>query len=145
MNNKIAIMIKTTKNALSVSAWLFIVSMAINEINRGGETMLEKYGFTKMALGVLAIGLGYGLPGFVYGCESLSLNMKRLIQMGIGSLVVLVTGFLVGWFPKDQGLKTVLWFVVSIGMGFAIWALQYFLYKKKQDRQMNERIRQMQE
>lgn len=141
MKNK-RFLLESLKRTLGVSAWIFIVFTAIRDLSRGGETIFEHYDFSKMTLGVLAIGLGYGLPAMVYQSRKLSHYMKMWIHMGIGGLVTLATGFLVGWFPRGDALRIILWFAATQIVGWGLWAFSYFR-NRKQAQEMNEKIREM--
>ncbi len=145
MDNKAYYLKKSLAMTLPTSAFLFMISGVITDLNKSGTFTLENYGFTKMALGSLIIGLGFGLPAFIYGSEKISPLLKTLFHMGIGCAVMIVTGLLVGWIPTDKGPSRALIMIgAEIALAAIIWAVSYFRYKKIA-RQMTEKIKAMKE
>ena len=72
MNDGIAFMLRRTKTTVAISSFLFLLSTLIADLNMGGVYSASGYSVTKMALGSLGIGLGFGLPCIVYTSEKLS-------------------------------------------------------------------------
>ena len=136
---------KSLAMTIPVSAILFLISGSIIDINHGGSFVLENYSFTKMAIGTFVIGLGFGLPCFVYASDKLSPLFKSLIHMAVGCTVMILVGLFVGWIPVDKGLSKALIIILSeIALAALIWVFSYFRYKKMA-KEMNERIQKMKE
>ena len=72
MNDGIAFMLRRTKTTVAISSFLFLLSTLIADLNMGGVYSASGYSVTKMALGSLGIGLGFGLPCILYTNEKLS-------------------------------------------------------------------------
>ena len=131
MKNTTRIIIQGTKTALGTASFLFLISTLITDLSMRGVLSTSGYAVTKVALGTLVIGLGFGLPTFVYAKENLSPAMQVLIHMGIGCTVMLATAFLVGWIPIGKGLWPVLLAVTGeILTAFIVWAIMYHRQKK---------------
>ena len=104
MNDGIAFMLRRTKTTVAISSFLFLLSTLIADLNMGGVYSASGYSVTKMALGSLGIGLGFGLPCIVYTSEKLSRPVQISVHMLIGCTVMLGIAFPVGWIPTDRGL-----------------------------------------
>ena len=64
--DRMAFMVHRTKTAVAISSFLFLLSSLIADLNMGGVYSAYGYSVTKMALGSLGIGLGFGLPCIIY-------------------------------------------------------------------------------
>ncbi|HQC35656.1 MAG TPA: DUF3021 domain-containing protein [Bacillota bacterium] len=132
-------------SAIGFAFSLFCLAGIIFDLANKGSFHFEDYNFTKMALGALVIGLGFGIPTFIYGNERLSLPMQTLIHMGIGCIVMTATAFAVGWMPTEKGALAVALAILSeIAAAFGIW-LAFYLNLKKIAEKMNKRISEMNE
>ena len=144
MKNAMSFVKRSLAMTLPTSAFMFLIGGVIADVSGKGTFTLNNYGFTKMALGVLAIGLGFGLPCFIYASEKVSPLLKTLFHMGIGCAVMVLTGLLVGWIPTDKLSRTFLVIGSEVALAAVIWAVSYFRYKKLAQ-QMNEKIKEMKE
>lgn len=144
MNTVLTHTVRRTKTALAISSFLFLISILIADLNMGGVYESSGYALSKMALGSLGIGLGFGLPGIVYDKEELSRPMQILIHMGIGCTVMLAIGFLTGWIPIDKGLWPALLAVSGMLLTAGIvWGFSYRRQKKLAER-INRELEQRQ-
>ena len=137
MNNKehIAYMIRRTKTTVAISSFLFLISSLIADLNMGGVYSVTGYSVTKMALGSLGIGLGFGLPCIIYTSEKLSRPVQISVQMLTGCTVMLAIAFLAGWIPTDRGLLPALLAILSMLLtAFVIAVLSYRRQKKLAER-----------
>ena len=74
-NENAAFVIDRTKTAVAISSFLFLLSALITDLNRDGAWAVSGYTVTKMALGSLGVGLGFGLSSIIYANEKLSRPM----------------------------------------------------------------------
>ena len=133
-----------TKTAVAISSFLFLLGMLIADLNMGGVYSATGYTVTKMALGSLGIGLGFGLPSIVYANEKLSRPVQIAIHMVIGCAVMLAIAFAAGWVPKDRGLLPALLAILCMLLtAFVIEVLSYRRQKKLAER-MNRELEQRQ-
>lgn len=131
MNDRIAFMIQRTKTTVAISSFLFLLSSLISDLNMDGVYSVSDYTVTKMALGSLGIGLGFGLPCIVYASEKLSHPVQIAIHMATGCAVMLAIAFLVGWIPTDRGLLPALLAISSMLLtALVILVLSYRRQKK---------------
>ena len=128
----IVFLVQRTKTTVAISSFLFLLGSLIADLNMGGVYSVSGYSVTKMALGSLGIGLGFGLPCIIYTNEKLS----RSVQIAIHSAIMLTIAFLVGWIPTDKGLLPALLAVVS--MLLTVFVISVFSYRRQKN--LAERI-----
>ena len=120
-NERLMFMVRRTKTTVAISSFLFLLSILIADLNTGGVTSASGYSVTKMALGSLGIGLGFGLPCLVYTFEKLSRPVQILIHMAAGC--------------AEKGLLPSLLAVLSMLLtAFVILVLSYRRQKKLAER-----------
>ena len=122
---------------------IFCIVGVIFDFLYKGQFSLENYQFTKMVLGCLFVGLGFGVPTVVYRKESLPMPVRILIHMGIGCVVYTIVAFSVGWIggTKSVGVGLLI-AAVQIAVAFVIWYL-FNQYYRKEAKQINDRIQKM--
>ncbi len=130
-NDNIVFMVQRTKTTVAISSFLFLLSFLIADLNMDGAYSASGYSVTKMALGSLGIGLGFGLPCIIYTSEKLSRSLQISVHMVIGCTIMLAIAFFVGWIPTEKGLVPSLLAVLSMLLtAFVIAALTYRRQKK---------------
>ena len=140
-----AFVMQFTKKTVAISSFLFLLCALINDLNRGGTCSLSGYAITKMAVGTLGIGLGFGLSGIVYTNEKWSRPVQTAIYMAIGCTVMLVIAFLAGGIPLDRGLLPALLAILFMLLtAFIVFVLSYRHQKKLADR-INQELEQRQQ
>ena len=135
--------IKSMTIGLGIAFAIFCISGVVIDINNGGSFPLNDYFFTKMVVGCVLTGLGWGAPAAVYSSEKISSGIKCVIHIGIGMVVQTVTAFIVGWIPAGAGVgKCILIIICELAFAMIIW-LCFFFYNKKQADRMNKRIQSL--
>ena len=137
-----AFVMQRTKTAVAISSFLFLLSSLITDLNMGGVYAVSEYTVTKMALGSLGIGLGFGLPSVVYTDEKLSRPVQIAIHIVIGCVVMLAIAFLVGWIPRDRGLLPALLAILSMLLTAFIIAVLTYRRQKKLAERINRELEQ---
>ncbi len=141
-NDSIVFMIHRTKTAVAISSFLFLLSSLIADLNMGGIYSTSGYSVTKMALGSLGIGLGFGIPCIIYTNEKLSRSVQISVHMVTGCTIMLAIAFLVGWIPTDKGLLLSVLAILSMLLtAFIIAGLSYRRQKKLAER-INQELEQ---
>lgn len=134
-NDRMAFMIQRTKTAVAISSFLFLLSSLITDLNMGGIYSTSGYSVTKMALGSLGIGLGFGIPCIIYTNEKLSRSVQISVHMVTGCTLMLAIAFLVGRIPTDKGLLLSVLAILSMLLtAFIIAGLTYRRQKKLAER-----------
>ena len=141
-NDRIAFMIQRTKTAVAIYSFLFLLSSLIADLNMGGIYSASGYSVTKMALGSLGIGLGFGLPCIIYTNEKLSRSVQISVHMLTGCAIMLAIAFLVGWIPTDKGLLPSLLAILSMLLTAFIIAVLTYRRQKKLAERINRELEQ---
>lgn len=143
-------MSETTKDILrsvaisiGMAMTIFCIVGVIFDITYQGQFSLDNYRFTKMVLGCLIVGLGFGVPTVIYRKENLPMPVRVLVHMGTGCVVYTIVAFAVGWIGGSKSIvHGLLIAAVQIGVAFIIWYLFSRHYRKEAER-MNNRIQEM--
>ncbi len=140
--DRLAFMIRRTKTTVAISSFLFLLSSLIADLNMGGVYTASGYSVTKMALGSLGIGLGFGLPCIIYTNEKLSRSVQIAIHMVTGCAIMLAIAFLVGWIPTGKGLLPALLAILSMLLTAFIIAVFTTRRQKKLAERINQKLEQ---
>lgn len=133
-------MITSTLGAIGLAAAIFVTIGVVFDIINNGNIQMNNYSFSKMAAGTLAIGLGFGLPTFIYENDNMSLLVQTLIHMGTGCVVMTATAFIVGWIPTDHGVLAIIGTIAGeVAIAFVVW-LFFYTHHKKLAKEMSKRI-----
>lgn len=141
-NDRIAFMVHRTKTTVAISSFLFLLSSLIADLNMDGVYSASGYLVTKMALGSLGIGLGFGLPCIIYTNEKLSRSVQISVHMVTGCTIMLAIAFLVGWIPTDKGLLPSLLAILSMLLTAFIIAVLTYRRQKKLAERINRELEQ---
>ena len=143
MRETIKDLLRSVVISMGMAFALFCLVGIIFDITYKGNFSLENYRFTKMVVGCIVIGLGFGVPSIVYKRENLPMPMKVIVHMGIGCLIYTLVAYKVGWIggsvTMGQGIMIA---AIQITVAFIIWFL-FMRYYRKEAKQMNERIQSM--
>ena len=69
-----------------------------------GNFSLSGYQFTKMVLGCVVVGWGFGVPAVVYRKENMPMPIRVVIHMGSGCVIYTLVACWVGWIDLSAGL-----------------------------------------
>ena len=143
MNNTVKDLLKSIVISIGMALSIFSFVCVIFDIGYGGNFSLENYRLTKMVIGCIIVGLGFGVPSLVYRNESLPMPVRVLVHMGIGCVVYTIVGFAVGWIGGSatlgQGIAIA---AVQLLVAFIIWFC-FMRFYRSEARKMNDRIQQM--
>ena len=135
--------IKSIAIGLGISFAIFCITGIVFDIDHGGVFRLAEYSFTKMVIGCILMGLGWGAPAAVYSSEKMSTGIKCVIHIGIGMVVQTITAFIVGYIPAGTSVgRCILIIVFELAFAMIIW-LCFFFYNKRQAEKMNRRIQEL--
>ncbi|MBQ3277327.1 MAG: DUF3021 domain-containing protein [Oscillospiraceae bacterium] len=138
--DSMSFMVQRTKTTVAISSFLFLLSSLIADLNMGGAYSASGYSVTKMALGSLGIGLGFGIPCLVYTNEKLSRSVQISVHMVTGCTVMLAIAFLIGWIPTDKGLLPSLLAILSMLLTAFIIAVFTYRRQKKLAKRINREL-----
>lgn len=143
MNNTVKDLLKSIVISIGMALSIFSFVCVIFDIGYGGNFSLENYRLTKMVIGCIIVGLGFGVPSLVYRNESLPMPVRVLVHMGIGCVVYTIVGFAVGWIGGSatlgQGIAIA---AIQLAVAFIIWFC-FMRFYRSEAKKMNDRIQQM--
>lgn len=143
MNNTVKDLLKSIVISIGMALTIFSLVCVIFDIGYGGNFSLENYRLTKMVIGCIIVGLGFGVPSLVYRSETLPMPVKILVHMGIGCVVYTIVGFAVGWIGGSatlgQGIAIA---AIQLLVAFIIWFC-FMRFYRSEAKKMNDKIQQM--
>ena len=143
MNNTVKDLLKSIVISIGMALSIFSFVCVIFDIGYGGNFSLENYRLTKMVIGCIIVGLGFGVPSLVYRNESLPMPVKVIVHMGIGCVIYTIVGFAVGWIGGSatlgQGIAIA---AIQLTVAFIIWFC-FMRFYRSEAKKMNDRIQQM--
>lgn len=143
MKETIRDLLKSTVISIGMAMAIFCFVGITFDVRYGGNFSLENYQFTKMVVGCLIIGLGFGVPTIVYQNEKLPMPIRVIIHMGIGCIVYTIVAYAVGWMGGAATIgQRILIAAIQLGVAFIIWFF-FMKYYRAEAKKMNDRIQAM--
>ena len=143
MKDTVKDLLRSTVISIGIAMSIFCLVGIVFDVGYKGNFSLDNYRFTKMVIGCVLIGLGFGVPSIVYKKDNLPMPIRVIIHMGIGCVVYTVVAYAVGWIGSSA----------SIGQGIIIAAIQLFVsfiimflfmrYYRKKKKKINDKIQEM--
>ncbi len=134
---------KSTVISIGMAMAIFCLVGIVFDVKFGGNFSLDNYQFTKMVIGCVLIGLGFGVPTIVYNKESLPMPIKVIIHMGIGCVVYTIVAYAVGWIGGTATIvQGIIIAAIQLGVAFIIWFL-FMRYYRNEAKKMNDKIQAM--
>lgn len=145
MNSKVKDILKSTVISIGMALAIFSLVGIVFDVGYGGNFSLDHYRFTKMIIGCIILGIGFGVPTVVYSSERLPMPIKVLIHMGIGLTVYTIVAYAVGWIGGSASLgQGLVIAAIQIAVAFIIW-FGFMRHYRAEARKMNEVIQAMKE
>ena len=133
----------STVISIGVSLSIFCLTGMIADIIGEGNISLDHYRFTKMVIGSMIVGMGFGVPSFIYRIDSLPMPVRVIIHMGTGCIIYTIVAYAVGWMGGSGSIgKGLVVAAVQIALAFIIWYL-FMRYYRREAKRMNDRIQEM--
>jgi phosphate starvation-inducible membrane PsiE len=143
MNNTLKDILKSTVISIGMSLTIFSFVCIVFDIGYGGNFSLEGYRMTKMIIGCVIIGLGFGVPTIIYKNDSLPMPVRVLIHMGIGCVIYTIVAYAVGWIGGSASLgQGIAIAAIQLVVAFIIWFC-FMRYYRSEAKMMNDKIQQM--
>ncbi|MBR4430743.1 MAG: DUF3021 domain-containing protein [Clostridiales bacterium] len=135
-------LLKSIVISIGMALAIFCLVGIVFDIGYKGNFALEDYKFTKMVVGSVLVGLGFGVPTIVYNRESLPYPIKVIIHMGIGCSIYTAVAFAVGWFGGSVTLVQGLIIAgIQLAVAFVIWFC-FMRFYRREAKKMNEKIQE---
>ena len=79
-----------------IALGIFCFVGMIFDLYYGGNFSLSGYQFTKMVVGCVVVGWGFGIPAVVYRKENMPMPIRVVIHMGSGCVIYTLVAYFVG-------------------------------------------------
>lgn len=136
-------LVKSTVISIGMAMAIFCLVGITFDVRFGGNFSLENYQFTKMVVGCVLIGLGFGVPTIVYNKDSLPMPIKVIIHMGIGCIVYTIVAYAVGWIGGSATIgQGIIIAAIQLAVAFIIWFF-FMRYYRNEAKKMNDKIQAM--
>ena len=136
-------LIKSTLISIGMALTIFCLAGIVFDVGYGGNFSLDNYRFTKMVVGSLLVGLGFGVPTIVYNKESLPMPIRVIIHMGTGCVIYTLVAYAVGWYGGSATVtQGIIIAAIQLLVAFVIWFC-FMRYYRREAKKMNEKIQEM--
>ena len=143
MNNTLKDLLKSTVISIGMSLTIFSLVCIVFDIGFGGNLSLEDYRMTKMIIGCMVIGLGFGVPTIIYKNDTLPMPVRVLIHMGIGCVIYTLVAYAVGWIGGSASIgQGIVIAAIQLAAAFIIWFC-FMRFYRSEAKKMNDKIQQM--
>ena len=143
MKNMIKDLAQNTVISIGMAMAVFCFAGVVFDIIYRGTFHLENYQFTKMVIGCIIVGLGFGMPSIVYRKDSLPMPVRVLIHMGTGCIVYTIVAYSVGWLGNISHIgQGILVAALQLGIALIIWLL-FMTHYRKEAKALNDKIQSM--
>lgn len=143
MRETIKDLLKSTVISIGMSMAIFCLVGVMFDICYKGNFSLDNYRFTKMVVGCVLVGLGFGVPTIIYRKDNLPMPIRVIIHMGIGCVVYTVVAYAVGWIGGSATIgQEITIAAIQLGVAFVIWFL-FMRYYRVEAKKMNDKIQLM--
>ena len=138
-------LLKSAVISIGMAMAIFCLVGIVFDIGYKGHFSLDNYRFTKMVIGCVLVGLGFGLPTIVYRKDNLPMPVRVIIHMVIGCVVYTLVAYAVGWICGSATIRQgILIAAIQLVVAFVIWFL-FMRYYRAEAKKMNDRIQEMKE
>ena len=136
-------LIRSTVISIGMAMAIFCIVGIVFDVKYAGNFSLENYQFTKLVIGCVLIGLGFGVPSNVYHKDTLPMPIRVIIHMGIGLVVYTIVAYSVGWIGSSASIgEGIIIGLIQVAVAFVIWFL-FMRYYKQEAKKMNDKIQAM--
>jgi hypothetical protein len=130
---------------ISIALAIFIIIGIVFDLYYSGDFRMTRYSFSKMAIGAILVGLGFGAPSAIYGNEAVPYPLQVILHLGIGMAVLMAVSFAVGWIPASFGVVgTIGYIAADAAFVLLIW-FGFYRHYQKEAAEMNKRIAEKQQ
>lgn len=143
MKETVKDILKSTVISIGIAMAIFCFVGIVFDIGYKGNFSLDNYRFTKMVVGCVLIGLGFGVPSIVYKKDNLPMPIRVIIHMGIGCVVYTVVAYAVGWIGSSASIgQGIIIAAIQLFVAFIIWFL-FMRYYRNEAKKINDKIQEM--
>ncbi len=133
-------LLKSTVISIGMAMTIFCIIGILFDVRYSGNFRMENYQYTKMVIGCVIVGLGFGIPSVIYQKDSLPMPIRVLIHMGTGCVVYTIVAYAVGWIGNTETIgQRIVSVLIQFATAFFIWFL-FLRYYRKEAKSINEKL-----
>ena len=143
MRETVKDLVKSSVISIGMAMTIFCLVGVVFDVGYKGNFSLDDYRFTKMVIGCVLVGLGFGVPTIVYRKDNLPMPIRVIIHMGIGCVVYTIIAYAVGWIGGSATIgQGILIAAIQLAVAFLIWFL-FMKHYRAEAKRMNDRLQAM--
>ena len=143
MKDTVKDLLRSTVISIGIAMSIFCLVGIVFDVGYKGNFSLDNYRFTKMVIGCVLIGLGFGVPSIVYRKDNLPMPIRVIIHMGIGCAVYTIVAYAVGWIGETASIgQGIIIAAIQLAVAFIIWFL-FMRYFRAEAKKINDKIQEM--
>lgn len=143
MRETIKDLLRSTVISIGMAMAIFCFAGVVFDIGYKGNFNLDNYRFTKMVIGCVLAGLGFGVPTIVYRKDNLPMPIRVIIHMGTGCVVYTIVAYAVGWIGGAATIgQGIIIAAIQLAVAFVIWFL-FMRYYRSEAKKMNDKVQAM--
>ena len=143
MRETVKDLVKSSVISIGMAMTIFCLVGVVFDVGYKGNFSLDDYRFTKMVIGCVLVGLGFGVPTIVYRKDNLPMPIRVIIHMGIGCVVYTVVAYAVGWIVGSTTIgQGIIIAAIQLAIAFLIWFL-FMKHYRAEAKRMKDRIQAM--
>ena len=143
MKETIKDLLKSIVISIGMAMAIFCLVGIVFDIGNNGNFSMDDYQFTKMVVGCVLIGLGFGVPTIIYKKDNLPMPIRVIIHMGIGCIIYTIVAYSVGWIGGSATIvQRIIIAAIQFAVAFIIWFL-FMRYYRAEAKKMNDKIQAM--
>lgn len=143
MRETVKDLVKSSVISIGMAMTIFCLVGVVFDVGYKGNFSLDDYRFTKMVIGCVLVGLGFGVPTIVYRKDNLPMPIRVIIHMGIGCVVYTIIAYAVGWIGGSATIgQGILIAAIQLAVAFLIWFM-FMKHYRAEAKRMNDRIQAM--
>lgn len=121
---------------IGIAGGCFILAVNLIWWDLTGSNQLQIFidNSTVYVLGFIVAGIGLFGGGIVYEIERLGFVLKLAIHMFLGISLLLIVGFIIGWFAFENPTNIVQNIAINALILLIVWVVYYFYDKRKVDK-----------
>ncbi len=143
MRETVKDLVKSTAVSIGMAMTIFCLVGVVFDIGYKGHFSLDDYRFTKMVIGCVLVGLGFGVPTIVYRKDNLPMPIRVIVHMGTGCVIYTVVAYAVGWIGGSATIgQGIMIAAIQLAIAFFIWFL-FMRHYRAEAKRMNDKIQAM--
>ncbi len=111
---------------------IFVAALVFIDICLDNSLSVLPHQYTRIALGAIAVGVGFVCSSLIYDEDRIPFVVRGLIQLVICAGVLLIGYFISGGIPDGTGFGVgAIYFLVEMGFGVILWLGNFICFLRE--------------